>query len=170
MENKNTSVFMNALTWGIILGLVSIVYSVILYMVDQVFNQTLGYLSILILIAGLVISVKSYRDNVLEGEITFGKAFGFGVLVALVSAVLGAIYNYLLYTVIDPDLQKKMLEMAAEKMLEQGMPEGQIDQALEITKRFMSPVFTSIIAVFSGTLFGTIISLVVAAIFKKESE
>lgn len=161
---------MNALTWGIILGLVSIVYSVILYMVDQVFNQTLGYLSILILIAGLVISVKSYRDNVLEGEITFGKAFGFGVLVALVSAVLGAIYNYLLYTVIDPDLQKKMLEMAAEKMLEQGMPEGQIDQALEITKRFMSPVFTSIIAVFSGTLFGTIISLVVAAIFKKESE
>ena len=161
---------MNALTWGIILGLVSIVYSVILYMVDQVFNQTLGYLSILILIAGLVISVKSYRDNVLEGEITFGKAFGFGVLVALVSAVLGAIYSYLLYTVIDPDLQKKMLEMAAEKMLEKGVPEGQIDQALEITKRFMSPVITSIGAVFSGTLIGTIISLVVAAIFKKESE
>ncbi len=170
MENKNTSVFMNALTWGIIIGLVSIVYSVILYMVDQVFNQTLGYFGILILIAGLVIAVKSYRDNVLEGEISFGKAFGFGILVALVSAVLGAIYNYLLYTVIDPDLQQKMLEMVAEKMLDKGVPEGQIDQALEVSKRFMGPVITSIVAVFSGTLFGTIISLVVAAIFKKESE
>jgi len=170
MENKNTSVFMNALTWGIILGLVSIVYSVILYMIDQVFNQALGWLSIVIMIAVLVFAVKSYRDNVLDGEISFGKAFGFGVLVAVVSSVLGAIYNYLLYTVIDPDLQAKMLEVAAEKMLDQGVPEGQIDDLLEVSKRFMSPVITSIGAVFGGTLFGTIISLVVAAIFKKESE
>ena len=170
MENKNTSVLMNALTWGIILGLVSIVYSVILYMVDQVFNETLGWLSIVIMIAVLVFAIKGYRDNVLDGEISFGKAFGFGVLVALVSSILGATYNYLLYTVIDPDLQVKMIEFAAEKMLDQGVPESQLDDIMEVSKRFMSPVITSIGAVFSGTLFGTIISLVVAAIFKKESE
>ena len=170
MENKNTSVFMNALTWGIIIGLVSIVYSVILYMLDQVFNQYLGYVSIVILIAGMVLAVKSYRDNVLEGEIAFGKAIGFGVLVALFSAILGAIYNYLLYTVIDPDLQQKALEFAAEKMLEKVVPESQLDQTMEFTKRFMSPVVTSISAVIGGTIFGTIIALVVGAIFKKESE
>ena len=170
MENKNTSVFTNALIWGIIIGLVSIVYSVILYMADQVFNQTLGYLGLLVLVAGLVLAVKSYRDNVLEGEISFGKAFGFGVLISLISGILIAIYSYLLYTVIDPDLQEKMFEMAAERMLEQGVPEGQIDQALEISKRFMNPIITSIGQIFSTTLIGTIISLVVAAIFKKESE
>ena len=170
MENKNTSVFMNALTWGIIIGLVSIVYSVILYMLDQVFNQYLGYVSIVILIAGLALSVKGYRDNILEGEISFGKAFGFGVLVSVGAGVLGAIYNYLLYTVIDPDLQLKALEFAAEKMLEKGVPESQIEPTLEFTKKFMSPVVSSISGVFGTTLFGTIISLVVAAIFKKEPE
>ena len=170
MENKNTSVFMNAFTWGIIIGLVSIVYSVILYMLDQVFNQYLGYISIVILIAGLALAVKGYRDNILEGEISFGKAFGFGVLVSVVAGVLGAIYNYLLYTVIDPDLQQKALEFAAERLLEQGVPESQIEPTMEISKRLMSPVISSIGAVFGTTLFGTIISLVVAAIFKKESE
>ena len=168
MEQRNTSVFVNALTWGIIVGLISIVYSVILYMLDKVFNQALGYLAFIIIIAGMAIAVKNYRDTVLDGQIAFGKAFGFGVLLALFSSILGAIYNYLLYTVIDPDLQQKMLEVVAERMLEQGVPEGQIDQGLEISKKFMNPVITSLSAVFIGTLIGTIIALVIAAIFKKE--
>ena len=170
MENKNTSVFMNALTWGIIIGLVSIVYSVILYMVDQVFNQTLGYLGLIILIAGMVIAVRSYRENVLGGEISFGKALGFGVLIAVFSGILGAIYSYLLYTVIDPDLQGKLLDITAERLLERGVPEGQLDQTLEISKRLMSPVILSISSILNSALMGTIIALVVAAIFKKESE
>ncbi len=169
MEKKNPSILVNALTWGVIIGLITIVYSVILYMLNQTFNRALGYAGIIILIGGLALAMKSYRDNVLDGILPFGKAFGFGVLVVLFSAVLGSIYTYLLYTVIDPGLQEKLLEFSADKMLESGrVPEAQIDQAMEFSKKFMSPVFLTISGLVSSLLIGTILSLIMAAIFKKE--
>ena len=170
MENKNTSVFLNALIWGVITGLVLIVYSVILYMVDKVFDPTLGYLRYLILVAGLVVAVISYRDNVLEGEISFGKALGFGVLICVISGFLGAIYNYLLYTLIDPDLQGKLFEFAMNKSLERGATESQLEPALPLIKILTGPIVTSIGELLNTALVGTILSLIVAAIFKKESE
>jgi len=44
MEKKNPSVVLNALIWGVIIGLISIVYSVILYMLNQTFNRALAML------------------------------------------------------------------------------------------------------------------------------
>jgi hypothetical protein len=169
MEKKNTSVLVNALTWGVIIGLVSIVYSVILYMFDLSFNRALRYAGLIILIAGLALALKSYRDNVLDGILPFGKAFGLGVLIVVVSGLLGAVFTYLLYTVIDPGLQEKLLEFTADKMLESGrVPEAQLDQALEFTKKFISPVFLTISGFIGSCLIGTIVALIMAAIFKKE--
>lgn len=169
MEKKNPSILVNALTWGVIIGLVSIVYSVILYMFDQTFNRALGYAGIIIMIVGLVLAMKSYRNNVLDGVLPFGKAFGFGVLIVVISALLGSIYTYLLYTVIDPGLQEKMLEFAADKMLESGrVPEAQLDQALEFSKKFMSPGYLTVSGFIISCLGGTVLSLIMAAIFKKE--
>ena len=167
MEKKNTSVLVNALIWGAIIGLVSIVYSVILYMLNQTLNRTLGYFGFVILIAGLAFAMKNYRDNVLDGVLPFGKAFGFGMLVVLVSALIGGIYGYLLYAVIDPDLVGKMMDMQSEQMLERGLTEDKVEQALEVTKRFMTPVFMFISGFVVNLLMGGVLSLIIAAIFKK---
>jgi len=35
------------------------------------------------MIVGLAIAMKSYRDNILDGILPFGKAFGFGVLIVV---------------------------------------------------------------------------------------
>lgn len=168
MEKKNTSLFVNALIWGVIIGLVSVVYSVILYMLDQALNTMLGYLGFIIIIAGLAVAMKSYRDNVLDGILPFGKAFGFGVLIVLVSAVITGIYGYLLYTVIDPDLMGKVMDAQTEKMLERGLSEDQVEQALEVSRRFMKPAFMFISGLVTNLLIGVVLSLIMAAIFKKE--
>lgn len=169
MEKKNPSVLINALTWGVIIGLVSIVYSVILYMFNLTFNRALGYAGLIIIIAGLAIAMKSYRDNVLDGILPFGKAFGLGVLIVVVSGLLGSIFTYLLYTVIDPELQDKLLEFTADKMLESGrVPEAQLDQALEFSKKFISPIYLTISGFIISCIGGTILALIMAAIFKNE--
>lgn len=167
MENKNTTVFYNGLVWGAILGFVGIIYNVILYMLDQNLNQTLAYLGILITIVVLILGVRSFRDNVRDGILPFGPAFQFGFIVILVSSVIGIIYAYILWTVIDPDILIKMKDMQMEKMLEQGIPEEAMDQAMAISSKFMTPLMMSIIGLFSGVFMGTIVALIIAAIFKK---
>ena len=167
MENKNTSVWYNGLVWGAILGFIGIIYNVILYMLDQNLNQNLGYAGIIITIVVLILAVRSYRDSVMGGILPFGSAFKFGFIVILISSVIGVIYAYLLWTVIDPDILGKMRDMQMEKMLEQGVPEEALDQAMAISEKFMSPVMLIVMTLITGVFLGSIVALIVAAIFKK---
>lgn len=168
MEKKNPSILINALNWGLIIGLASIVYSVILYMLNLMFNQALGYAGVIIIIAGLAIAMKSYRDNVLGGVMPFGKAFGFGMLIIIVAALLGAIFAYLLYAVIDTGLSDRMLEFTTDKMMKRGVPEAQLDIILERAAKFQKPLPIAITGLISSILGGVVLSLIMAAIFKKE--
>jgi len=168
MEKKNPSVLVNALNWGVIIGLISIVYSVILYMLNKTFSQALGYAGIIIIIAGLAFAMKSYRDNVLDGILPFGKAFGFGMLIVVVAGLLGAIFTYLLYAVIDTGLSEKMMEFTTEKMLKRGVPEAQLDMFLERAAKFQKPIPMAIAGLITSVLGGVVLSLIMAAIFKKE--
>jgi uncharacterized membrane protein len=81
------------------------------------------------------------KNNVLGGIMPFGKAFGFGMLIILVAALLGAIFAYLLYAVIDKGLSERMLEFTSERMLKRGVPEAQLDTILECAAKFQKPLF-----------------------------
>jgi hypothetical protein len=168
MEKKNPSVLVNALNWGVIIGLISIVYSVILYMLNKIFSQALGYAGIIIIIAGLGIAMKSYRDNVLDGVLPFGKAFGFGMLIIVVAGLLGAVFTYLLYAIIDTGLGERMMEFTSERMLKRGVPEAQLDLILERAAKFQKPLPMAITGLITSILGGVVLSLIMAAIFKKE--
>ena len=158
MEKKNPSVLVNALNWGVIIGLVSIVYSVILYMLNKTFSQALGYAGIIIIIAGLAVAMKSYRDKVLDGILPFGKAFGFGMLIVVVAALLGAIFTYLLYAVIDTGLSEKMMEFTTEKMLKRGVPEARLDMVLDRAAKFQKPIPMAIAGLITSVLSEVVLS------------
>ena len=168
MEEKNTGVFSNALIWGVILGLVSIIYAVVLYVMDESLNKTLGYFGSIVTIAVLVYGTINFRDSVRGGILPFGSAFSFGVVVVVIGAVISSIYTYIQFAIIDTGLQDKMLEMAMEQMIEKGVPEDQLDTAMRMTSKFMRPVMLSIFGLFGGSVIGVILALINAAIFKKE--
>ncbi len=169
MEKKNTSVIYNGLIWGLIIGFASIIYNVILYMLDQNLNQALGYVGILITLVLLILGIRSFRD-IRGGVLPFGPAFTFGIVAVVVSGVIGTIYGYILWTVIDPDILTKMQELQMEKMLERGLPEEAVNQAMNMTSRFMKPGLMAAMGLAGSLFFGAIISLIVAAIFKRDED
>jgi hypothetical protein len=168
MEKKNTSLFYNGLIWGLILGFAGIIYQVILYMLDQNLNPTLGYLGIVITLVVLVLGMRSFRDSIRGGVLPFGPAFGFGVVVVIVSGIIGIIYAYLLWTVIDPDIITKMMELQTEKMMERGLPDEAVEQAMSMTSKFMKPGVMAATGFATSVFFGAIVSLIVAAIMKRD--
>ena len=112
--------------------------------------------------------VKSYRDNFLRGYITYGQAVGAGVVISLYSAIVMAVFSYILYTVLDPGLTAKKLAFLEEMMLKKGMAQATVDTTMKMQEKLQTPLISSILSIFTGVLGGTILSLILAIFLKKE--
>jgi hypothetical protein len=165
---ENASVWKANLTNGLILGMIGIIYTLVLYYINQTFNKNLGYLFFVIQIVALFFLVKSYRDNYLHGFIDYGRAVGAGVVIFLYCSVLAAIFSFILYKFIDTGLIAKALAFSEEAMQKRGMPQEAIDAGLRIQQKIMKPAIMSIISIFTGMLYGTVMSLIVAIFVRKE--
>jgi hypothetical protein len=167
MEQK-VNVWKANLTNGLILALAGITYSLVMYFLDLSLNKTQGYVFMLIQIALLFYLLKSYRDNFLHGQITYGQSVGAGVIINLYYAVMMAIFSYILYAVIDPGLVAKQLALAEEAMVKRGTPQEAIDAGMAFTAKIMKPGIMAISSVFFTMIWGTILSLIVSIFVRKE--
>jgi len=167
MEEK-VSVWKANLTNGIILGLLSIVYTLVLYFLDMTFNKSLGYIFMVVQIGILFYMLKSYRDTYLHGYMTYGQSLGAGVVIILYSTILATIFSYILYKFIDTGLTGKILAITEEGMAKRGLPQEQIDAGMAMSKKMFTPGFMVISGFLLSMLFGTITSLLVSIFTRKE--
>ncbi|MBN2213048.1 MAG: DUF4199 domain-containing protein [Bacteroidales bacterium] len=165
---KKTTLFNHSLTWGVILGIVLIVYTLILYFLNLSTNRALGYVSWLITIVIVFYAMKMYRDNVNQGALSFGNAFVIGLLVCIISGLISSIFAYIQFTVISPELIDKMVQIGEERLLSRGMPDDMVEQSMEMSRKFMTPTMISVMAFIMTIIFGAILSLILAAFVKRE--
>ena len=156
------------LTNGLILALVGIVYSLIMYFLDLSLNKSLGYALMVIQIVILYFLLKSYRDNFMHGQISYGQSVGSGVIIWLYYAIAMAVFGYILYTVIDPGLVTKQIAAAEEGMRAKGnLTEDQIAAGMKFTEKLMKPGIMSITGIFFNMIWGVIVALLVSIFVKK---
>ncbi len=135
-ETEAPSLFQHALRWGLIVGAISIALTCVFYAVDYAMlaNWKMGILVLVVLIGLTIYAGISYRNET-GGFLAYGKAFQHGFVLMAVSGLLSTAFTALLYTVIDPDLPAKLVDVAMENaaamMQSFGMPEDQMDKALE---------------------------------------
>lgn len=113
-------------------------------------------------------AIKEDRDKQLGGFITLGRGLGLGTLAAFISSALNAVFSILYMTVINPGFQDQMKEAMTSQYEKQGMNEEQIEMAISIAEKFTSPGVMFVSALIMGTLIGAVISLIVAAIMKRD--
>lgn len=107
---------------------------------------------------------KSYfraniKDKVLLKEL---------ITISISGSFILALYLYVYLDIINPDEIKQMLTSSENEMKEQGLSPIQIQQAMSLSKGFMSPIAMSIFS-FLGYSFSTLIStFIVANYFKKK--
>lgn len=105
--------------------------------------------------------------NQMNNQVTFGNVFSYGFKLSIVVALIMIVYVLLVMTVVFPDRKERALEIARERMEERNLPDNQIEQGIEFTKKFFFPFVIG--AILLGTvIFGTIASLLGAAIAKKK--
>jgi hypothetical protein len=155
------------ITAGLIIAGVLIVYSMILTFADLSGNRTLGFLSLLFLVAGLIYFIMQHGKSV-DHTASFGQLFSFGFKATAVTTIIVLAFQVLFFVVF-PEYRDKMEEISREQMYKQGLSDQQVDQAIEFTKRFFWPFLIAGTLV-SNLIVGAIGSLIGAGITKKNPQ
>lgn len=162
-----------ALRWGLIGGLAGIA----LQLLWQVAGWTdftdpmnpkqllLSPLSLAISFGAIAYGIKQYRDEHLQGYITFSSAFKTGFLVAVTMALISTIFTVAYMG----DIMREVMEEAMQAQLEsRGLDDAEMEEAMKFSSFATKPWFLGITTFLGGIIWGSIMSLIAAAIMKKE--
>ncbi|WP_163707608.1 DUF4199 domain-containing protein [Mangrovibacterium lignilyticum] len=169
MEQKSTF-WKSAMTAGLYLGVILILYNVILYITGQNLNTSLGIVSYVILAAGVYYFQQQYRNRELGGYISYGNAVGYGVALMAFAGIIQSVYTVILMKFIDPGILDQIRIMQEEQLMKQGVSDEQIEMASKMMDAFRSPIVIAISGLFSFALLGVIISLVSSIFIKKNDD
>ena len=167
MEDKVT-VSQIAIKYGIIIGLVFIVYGMILEFMglDLETQQYFGYLNYALLVVTIVLAHKAFKEGG-DGYMSMGQGLGMGTLISLIGGALSGVFSYIYIKFIDDSMLTKIKDLQIEKMEEQGLDDAQIEQAMEIAGKFMSAEMIPVWAILGMLFIGFILSLIVSIFTKK---
>lgn len=151
---------------GLIISLALICFSVVIAILKQDTNKSLGIIPLVIMLGGIVWACLSYAKQ-MNGNVTFGNIFSHGFKAsALVAAIMGlwiAIYLLILF----PEVLDRTLATQRETMQKQGnISEEDIEKYLTVGRKMAVPMGT-IVNVILYMVVGAISSLLGAFLAKK---
>lgn len=154
------------MTYGFVTAIFLIIVSVVLYIAGLGYESWSQYVSFAVYLAGVLICCRAFA-KVHDHYVTFGQVFSAGFKASAIVTLVMVAWTLLL-PYIFPEILTKGMEIASQRMSEQGIAEDKIDEYLEMSNK---PVFR-VMMVF-GTLFwflflGAIFSLIGAAVNKKK--
>lgn len=174
VDPSTVSFWPTALRYGVIGGLIMVVYGLVgnitgISKPSSGFGLVIAnlFITIGLYVSILVVAIRGHRDGDLGGYISFGRAFIVGLVAAVIMGILSAIFQYVYITMIEPDFAATMVAEMEQMYLDMGLDEAQVDEAMkQVEGNFTATaMFTSGLLYSVG--FGAFISLIVAAIMKK---
>ncbi len=168
MEDQPQPTVMSiAIKYGIILGMISIIFFILLDFLGQAQNQSgWNYLGLIFTIVAYYFAYREFKEDG-DGFMTYGQGLGIGTLSALFSSIISGVFMFVYISFINPNFLENVKQMQIVELEKQGLSDAQIEQAQPMMDLFTSPVMISVMAIAGGTFLGFIIALIMSAIFKK---
>lgn len=170
MEKQKSTLSKQSLTYGLYLGLVGIVLTVILYATDLFLNTAAGMGTLVVSIALLCWVYIDFKKNHNGGVLTFGDGFKLGFYVNVISGLIATVFKAIYIAFIDPSTVQKTIDYALQEAYkaQPDMPDEGVQMIEKIYGFIAGPVGTIIAGIVGTLIVAAIISLILAAIFKKE--
>ncbi len=125
------------LTYGLISGVIAAVLMLanVPFMDGGSRSLIVGYTGIVLSALLIFFGVRSYRENVGNGKISFGRGFAVGILIALISAACYvAAWEVVYYR--SPGIADHIFDKQVEDLKASGAPQKKIDQAAREVESF----------------------------------
>jgi hypothetical protein len=158
------------LTFGFIAGaMLSAMMLITLPFQDQIgFDKgaIIGYTTMVLAFLMVFFGVKSYRDNVAGGTVSFGRASKVGIPITFIASSCYVATWQLVYYKLAPDFGDKYAAYAMEKAKKSGATEAQLaaqaKEMQEFTEMYKNPLFNIAITFIEPLPVGLLFTLVSA--------
>jgi uncharacterized protein DUF4199 len=131
-----------------------------------------GYTTMIISFLMVFFGVRSFRDKMNGGAISFGKAFKIGGLIALISCLVYVVAWLIIYYNFMPDFADKYAAFAIDKMKNAHASQTEIDAAMQEMSRFKelykNPFYNAAMTFLEPLPVALLMSLLSAAILRKK--
>ncbi|MCU0435241.1 MAG: DUF4199 domain-containing protein [Bacteroidia bacterium] len=153
----------HVLQYGVASVMGSVAIGLLVYMLEL--HQAVNYLAYAFYILFLVLALRSWGQKRGNLGMSYGKAFGHAMLIAVVYSLIAAVWTVVFVKVIAPGYVEAQQELQYEKMSEDGMADAQIEMARTMGKRFSTAPVLFAFGLLGSLLVLTIVNLIVAAFF-----
>lgn len=94
-------------------------------------SMVIGYASMLLAFAFVVVGIKHYRDKVNGGYISFGKGFWIGLMISFIASTLYVITWAVEYHAFFPNFMDRYAAMQTTQLQQSGLTGAAYDEALK---------------------------------------
>lgn len=164
------------LTFGLIAGAILAA----MMLATTVFqNQTgfdmgwiIGYTTMVLAFLMVFFGVRSYRDNVAGGIVTFGRAFKVGLMITVVASVCYVATWEVIYYKLSPDFGDKYAAYTVEKTKKSGATDAQVaaktKQMAEFKEMYKNPLVNIAYTLLEPLPVGLLFTLVAAGVLSRK--
>ncbi|MFN2494133.1 MAG: DUF4199 domain-containing protein [Pyrinomonadaceae bacterium] len=164
------------LTFGLISGaILSVMMLCTLPFIDKIGfdrGEIIGYSTMVLSFLMVFFGIRSYRETVGGGTISFGRAFSVGILITLISCVCYVVTWEIIYFKLMPGFVEKYSNYMVEQLRASGASQEAIEAKLQEMKSFKAmldnPVINAALSFIEPLPVGLIMTLISAAILRKK--
>ena len=172
MEAEKTEAKSFVLNYGFLLGILTVIMGVVMYVTDAYLNPSIIYsvIGFLLLVVVISMGIKAYK-TANNNFLSVGEALKVGIGISVIGGIIGAIWMFLLINYIEPEFMAQMADTQREAVTEMNpnMTEEQLDSVMEMNAKFSSPWIMIAISLVGNLFFGLIISLVAGLVMKNKN-
>jgi hypothetical protein len=137
-------------------------------------GPVIGYTSIVLSFLLVFFGIRSYRDNIGNGHITFLKAFTVGISITLISCICYVVTWEIIYYNFLPDFWDKYGAHLVEKLRASGASPAAVQAKLEEMTRYKelykNPLLNAVLTFIEPFPIGFVITLISALALKRKPQ
>lgn len=135
-------------------------------------GMVIGYTTMVLAFLLVFFGIRSYRDTVGAGQISFLRALGVGLLIMVIASVCYVITWEIIYHNVFPDFADKCVAYEIQRISASGKPAEQIQREIEEMTKMMTLYKNNIFVNIAFTLLeplpvGLVMTLISALILRK---
>jgi hypothetical protein len=171
MEPNSNIIYKRAMTSGLFLGIAQVAFILFVYLIGVDIIESplwVNMVNYFIIIGGIIYGTRKFRDVELNGEISYSKALGIGVLTCVFASIIYGIYMVIHMHFIDQNYLSKLMSAMETEYYKAGISEKQIEDTMKIVGWMEKPIVMLLYSVFGLTFIGTLFSLVTSVFLKNQ--